>query len=142
MINELKKLVHKTEYSAQSIDGICQWYSHLFHILGLYFFGLSFTIFVFSDGHRGKKFFRDDYNYIEAVESFYKIHMKQQNFTDAKRMCALEGASLFYAQNDDEAHAVIEFWNKTHPSGDWTVFVGLTDVMTEGEFETIDGTYT
>ena len=56
-------------------------------------------------------------------------------------MCTLEGASLFYPQNDDEAHAVIEFWNNTYPSGKWTVFVGLTDIITEGVFETIDGVY-
>ena len=103
---------------------------------------LSFTIaFIFAGVHIDRKFFRTDYSYIETVDSFYKIHMIEQTFTDARRMCAVEGASLFYAESDDEADAVIEFWNKTHPSGDWTVFVGLTDIMSEGVFETIDGTY-
>lgn len=52
-------------------------------------------------------------------------------------MCALEGASLFYPENDDEAHAVLSFWNATQPYR-W-VYVGISDLIVKGVFETIDG---
>ncbi|KAJ8722596.1 hypothetical protein PYW07_003776 [Mythimna separata] len=92
-----------------------------------------------SHGQRDKKFFRDDYHYIEATDSFYKIHgSKQNNWHQAKRLCALEGASLFYAENEEEAKAVISFWNTTQPQVP-SINVGLHDIETEGIFETIDG---
>ena len=55
-------------------------------------------------------------------------------------MCALEGSTLFYAENADEAKVIISFWNKTQPYIPW-VFVGLSDILAEGFFETVDGTY-
>ena len=56
-------------------------------------------------------------------------------------MCALEGAILFYAENVDEANAVISYWKGIQPNIPW-VFVGLSDIDVEGSFETVDGTYT
>ncbi|KAH9645904.1 hypothetical protein HF086_010103 [Spodoptera exigua] len=69
----------------------------------------------YSYGQRNKKFFRKDYKYLEEVEGFYKIHTLHKTWSEAKRACALEGASLFYPENDDEAHAVLSFWNATQP---------------------------
>lgn len=69
------------------------------------------------------------------------MHSTARTFADAKRMCALEGASLYYAENADEVNAVATFWSGNQPSIPW-VFVGLTDEMAEGLFETIDRTYT
>ncbi|KAJ8722595.1 hypothetical protein PYW07_003775 [Mythimna separata] len=91
-----------------------------------------------SHGIKDNKFFRYDYHYIESSGSFYKFHVSQQNWRDAKRVCAREGASLFYPQTDDEAQDVIAFWNSTQP--DYSqVFVGISSLMVGGVFETIDG---
>ncbi|KAF9421847.1 hypothetical protein HW555_002287 [Spodoptera exigua] len=91
----------------------------------------------YSYGQRNKKFFRKDYKYLEEVEGFYKIHTLHKTWSEAKRVCALEGASLFYPENDDEAHAVLSFWNATQPYR-W-VHVGISDLIVKGVFETIDG---
>ena len=89
-----------------------------------------------------KKFYRKDYKYLEAVDSFYKIHTTPTNWREAKRECALEGASLFYPENSKETNTVISFWKRcqtyTRPSDVW-IFVGISDIITEGAFETIDG---
>ncbi|KAJ8719146.1 hypothetical protein PYW07_016702 [Mythimna separata] len=85
-----------------------------------------------------EKFFRKDYTYIGSEESFYKIHTIKRTFTDAKRMCVLEGATLYYAENVKEVNTVASFWNRTQP-GIPSIFVGLTDRMAEGLFETVDG---
>ncbi|KAF9790180.1 hypothetical protein SFRURICE_010840 [Spodoptera frugiperda] len=95
------------------------------------------NMFKMGDGQRDKKFFRKDYKYLEAVEGFYKIHTLHKTWPEAKRVCALEGASLFYPENDDEAHAVLSFWNATQPYR-W-VYVGISDLIVKGVFETIDG---
>ena len=99
------------------------------------------VLFIFIDGQKDKDFFRKDYTYIETVNSFYKIHTTPQNWSDAKLQCDEEGASLFYPENDVEQNAVLSFRNTTQPSVKW-VFVGISDLMTEGVFETIDGMYT
>lgn len=54
-------------------------------------------------------------------------------------MCALEGASLFYPEDDNEAQAVLAFWNVTQPFS-W-VFIGISDLIAKGVFETIDGKF-
>nr|QWY13121.1 IML24 [Mythimna separata] len=102
---------------------------------------IYFIVFLLSDyayGQRDKKFFRTDYNYIETTQGFYKIHTLQQTWADAKRVCALEGASLFYAENRDEANAVISWWKTVQPNVKFA-FVGISDIITESVFETIDG---
>ena len=93
-----------------------------------------------SDEQHDVKFFREDYTYIESEESFYKIHTTQQYFADAEQACALEEASLFYAENIDEVNAVVSFWNRTQPLIS-RIFVGLSERMAEGLFETVDRTY-
>lgn len=96
--------------------------------------------FSFLDGQRDQKFFRKDYSYLEAVEGFYKIHRVPQTWADAKRTCAQEGAGLFYPENETEAQAVISFWSVKYPNIG-AIFLGLSDILVEGVFETIDGTY-
>ncbi|KAJ8722489.1 hypothetical protein PYW07_003669 [Mythimna separata] len=100
-----------------------------------------FIVYILSDfsyGQRDKKFFRTDYDYIETTKGFYKIHTSEQTWAGAKRVCALEGASLFYAENRAEANAVISWWKTVQPNVGWA-FVGISDIITEGIFETIDG---
>ena len=102
------------------------------------------TVLLFVDEQIQPEPFRDDYNYIEAVKSFYKYHRTPKNWRDAKRVCAQEGTSLFYPENSDEANAVISFWKPYQtntPIDDSWVFVGISDIISEGEFETIDGKY-
>ncbi|KAJ8725867.1 hypothetical protein PYW08_004050 [Mythimna loreyi] len=92
----------------------------------------------FAYGNREDKFFRTDYNYLETTQAFYKIHTSKQTWGDAKRFCALEGASLFYPDDRAEANAVISLWQTIQPNVRWA-FVGISDIVTEGVFETIDG---
>ena len=53
-------------------------------------------------------------------------------------MCTQEGASLFYPENSDEASAVISKWKLFSPDSAW-MHVGISDIITEGDFKTIDG---
>lgn len=58
---------------------------------------------------------------------------------DAKQVCELEAATFFYPENDDEARAVLSFWNKTKPIIK-SVWIGISDLLVEGVFQTVDGT--
>uniref|UniRef100_A0A2A4K0G1 C-type lectin domain-containing protein n=1 Tax=Heliothis virescens TaxID=7102 RepID=A0A2A4K0G1_HELVI len=91
----------------------------------------------YTCAQRNKKFFRKDYSYLEATESFYKFHTLSKTWPEAKKLCALEGASLFYPQNDEEAHTVISFWNSTQPH--YAIYIGISDLVVKGVFESIDG---
>ncbi|KAJ8725739.1 hypothetical protein PYW08_003922 [Mythimna loreyi] len=102
----------------------------------LIFFIVSFA--ADSYGQKSKKFFRSDYTYIDELQSFYKIHSIPRNWTEAKRVCAQEQAILFHPDNDEEAQIFISFWNKTN-SGILWLLVGLSDILVEGEYETVDG---
>ncbi|XP_072944258.1 uncharacterized protein [Epargyreus clarus] len=84
------------------------------------------------------KFFRRDYAYIDDTGSFYKVHTLHKTWEEAKIKCELEGASLFYPEDDDEAAAVISYWNVTQPLFQW-VFIGVADWNVKEVFETIDG---
>ncbi|KAJ8732163.1 hypothetical protein PYW08_014893 [Mythimna loreyi] len=103
----------------------------------LFVFILYFALNL-SHGQKDIKFFRNDYIYLEATESFYKINSLNKNFFDAKRACSLEGASLWYPENKEEAEAVISYWNSTQPTW-WSVTLGMSDLIVKGLFETIDG---
>lgn len=54
-------------------------------------------------------------------------------------MCEMEGATLFYPDDDDEANSVISFWNETQPFS-W-VFVGISSPNVKRVFETVDGKF-
>ncbi|KOB77180.1 C-type lectin 10 [Operophtera brumata] len=71
------------------------------------------------------------------MESFYKIHTLHKSWKDAKKVCALEGASLFYPKDQREADEVVKVFNETTPFH-W-VFIGVSDVMSKGVYDTIDG---
>ena len=92
---------------------------------------------LFLDGQRDKRFFRKDYSYLEPSEGFYKIHTLHKSWYEAKRICAQEGASLFYPESNDEANDVIDFWNATQPFN--FVYIGISDLVVKGVFESIHG---
>ncbi|XP_032513844.2 macrophage mannose receptor 1-like isoform X1 [Danaus plexippus] len=83
------------------------------------------------------KFFRKDYVYIDSTKSFYKIHTIHRAWEDAKEMCDFEGATLFYPYDEDEAKAVINYWNQTLPFP-W-IFIGVSTPNVREVFETVDG---
>ena len=97
-------------------------------------------IYFFTDAQKEDKLFRKDYNYIEKFESFYKIHTIPQSWFDAKRVCALEGATLWHPDSDDEAQELLSFWRKTKPNVEW-MLTGLSDLLVRDVFQTVDGTY-
>ncbi|KOB73959.1 C-type lectin 10 [Operophtera brumata] len=86
---------------------------------------------------RELEFFRNEYKYIESSESFYKIHTLHKSWKDAKKACALEGASLFYPKDQREADEIVKVLIET-TSFPW-VFIGVSDVMSKGVYDTIDG---
>ncbi|KAF9421848.1 hypothetical protein HW555_002288, partial [Spodoptera exigua] len=43
--------------------------------------------------------FRSDYTYIAKQKSFYKVHQQPETWLEAKRICALEDATLFHPEN-------------------------------------------
>ncbi|XP_073943839.1 uncharacterized protein isoform X1 [Choristoneura fumiferana] len=90
------------------------------------------------DGQPRQKFFRKDYTFLEDSQAFYKIHTIHKTWQDAKKRCQMEGASLFYAEDEIEADAVQGLWNKTQPQFAW-VYVGISDLLAKGVFETVDG---
>ncbi|XP_039746854.1 secretory phospholipase A2 receptor-like isoform X2 [Pararge aegeria] len=83
------------------------------------------------------KFFRKDYVYLEEPKAFYKIHTLHKSWNDAKEKCDMEGAQLFYPDDDDEAIAVIAHWNSTQPFS-W-IFIGVSTPNVKEVFETVDG---
>ncbi|XP_011564302.3 uncharacterized protein LOC105394158 isoform X1 [Plutella xylostella] len=82
-------------------------------------------------------FFRKDYQFLEATQSFYKIHTIHRSWRDAKKRCTMEGGYLFYPDDQIEADAVIGFWNQTQPF--YWVYIGVSDFLAKGVFETVDG---
>ncbi|XP_041977713.1 C-type mannose receptor 2-like isoform X2 [Aricia agestis] len=83
------------------------------------------------------KFFRKGYKYLKATESFYKIHTIPRNWNDARTTCELEGATLFYPQDEEEAYAVISYWNSTQLS--FWIHIGVSAHNVINVYETIDG---
>ncbi|CAG4910852.1 unnamed protein product [Colias eurytheme] len=92
---------------------------------------------ILSSGQPRMKFFRKDYHFIESTGSFYKIQTIHKNWDKAKEKCEMEGATLFYPDDDDEAEAVLSFWNETQPFS-W-VFIGVSALNVPEVFETVDG---
>ncbi|KAM3963156.1 C-type lectin 10 [Aphomia sociella] len=95
------------------------------------------VILPFTYGQRDKKFFRNDYKYVEETQSFYKFHTLSRNWQDARRLCKLEGASLFYPSDEKEAKAVINIWKDSQPQE--YVLIGISSTLAKGVFITIDG---
>ena len=52
----------------------------------------------------------------------------------------MEAATFFYPETAAEAAAIISYGRKTKPNIK-RVWIGVTDMLVEGEFETVDGTY-
>ncbi|KAF9790181.1 hypothetical protein SFRURICE_010841 [Spodoptera frugiperda] len=82
--------------------------------------------------------FRPDYTYIAQQQSFYKVHLSRMSWFEAKRMCVLEDASLFYPQNEEEAKDVLSFITHTAPTIP-SIYLSLNDLDTKGMYQTIDG---
>lgn len=57
---------------------------------------------------------------------------------DAKLRCTREGSSLFYPEGKDEALYVASIIQEHFPK-DPKAWIGISDILTEGEFETITG---
>ncbi|XP_049695020.2 macrophage mannose receptor 1 [Helicoverpa armigera] len=91
-----------------------------------------------SSGQKAKHYFRPDYTYLEATQSFYKFHRTPLSWLEAKARCALEGAILFHPTDGAEAQVAISFWNATQPAING-IYLGLSDMISEGEFLTVDG---
>lgn len=75
---------------------------------------------------------------MEDTSSFYKIHTIHKTWDQAKKRCALEGATLFYPEDQNEADVVLAHMNETQPLFGW-VFVGISSKLAKGVFKTVDG---
>ncbi|XP_028170800.1 CD209 antigen-like protein E isoform X3 [Ostrinia furnacalis] len=98
---------------------------------------LFVSMVTISHSQRDNKYFRKDYTYIEATDSFYKMHTIHKTWENAKDLCAMEGATLFYPENQEEADAVSLYWNATQPFPH--IFIGASSLIAKGIFETVDG---
>ncbi|XP_047021231.1 uncharacterized protein LOC124631102 isoform X1 [Helicoverpa zea] len=92
----------------------------------------------FSHGQRDKKFFRQDYTYLEAGDGFYRMQRLPRTWFKAKVMCAQEGSSLFFPESNAEAEAVLAFWQHWSDEIDRTL-LGMSDLLVNGEFVTLNG---
>ncbi|XP_026329053.1 secretory phospholipase A2 receptor-like [Hyposmocoma kahamanoa] len=90
-----------------------------------------------SDGQKHKRYFRSDYIYLPISNGFYKVHQQPRNWSEADLICGLEGASLFYPESKAEADEVLKLGR--HNNGHKLFFVGVHDVLGNGEFKTVDG---
>ncbi|XP_013146067.1 PREDICTED: macrophage mannose receptor 1-like [Papilio polytes] len=84
-----------------------------------------------------KNFFREDYKYIEDRRSFYKIHTMARTWEEAKKRCKLEGATLFYPEDQYEVESITAYWNITH--GFNTIYIGVSDLVANEVYRTVDG---
>ncbi|XP_072943530.1 lymphocyte antigen 75-like [Epargyreus clarus] len=91
-----------------------------------------------SYGQLSRKFFRKDYTFIDDINNFYKINPISKTWADAKVKCVMEGATLFYPEDEEEAMAVIAFWNATMPKVQ-NIWVGVAAWNVREIYETIDG---
>ncbi|KAL0894022.1 hypothetical protein ABMA27_014088 [Loxostege sticticalis] len=96
-----------------------------------------FFLVATSYSQRDKLNFRKDYRYLNGTDSFYKIHTMHKKWQDAKDVCAMEGATLFYPEDQNESDAVVEYMKATQPFH-W-VYVGISSLIVKGVFETVDG---
>nr|XP_021181374.2 C-type mannose receptor 2 [Helicoverpa armigera] len=81
---------------------------------------------------------REDYTYRATTQGFYKLHTNPLTWLEAKRMCELEGATLFHPKDDAEAKEALAFWKDTKPAIKW-IYSGLSDLISEGTFLTVNG---
>ncbi|XP_047512060.1 macrophage mannose receptor 1-like [Pieris napi] len=93
---------------------------------------------IITFGEPPKKFFRPDYEkYMPETDSFYKIYTQHKTFDDAKETCELDGAELFYPEDEDEAKAVISYWQETQRFH-W-IIIGVYAPFVPDVFVTIHG---
>ncbi|KAJ8707358.1 hypothetical protein PYW08_010610 [Mythimna loreyi] len=94
----------------------------------------------FSIAQRNETSLRKDYVRVNGLQGSYKVHATPKTWHEAKQVCADEDAILFYPRNRKEVNAAIYFWERDHsaPPSLW-IFVGISDIRTEGVFETVDG---
>ncbi|KPJ05052.1 Macrophage mannose receptor 1 [Papilio xuthus] len=83
-------------------------------------------------------FFRNDYKYLRHKDSFYKAHPVPMQWESARRKCIMEGASLFYPEDEDEVHEVTRYLNQTQPWFQY-MFVGISTRLASGLYMTVDG---
>lgn len=74
-----------------------------------------------------------------VVDNFYKIHTIHRTWAQAKARCAMEGAKLFYPQDANESEGVLSFLTETQPFKE--VVIGISDTLSTGVYETIDGEF-
>lgn len=69
---------------------------------------------------------KDEFHAIKGTKYFYKLHVNHAQFFSADDTCSKENARLFYAEDEQEANAVLSYWqrfrNREIPSG---LVVGL-----------------
>ncbi|XP_013180701.1 PREDICTED: macrophage mannose receptor 1-like isoform X2 [Papilio xuthus] len=81
-------------------------------------------------------FFREDYKFIEDNRSFYKIHTISRTWKEARKMCELEGATLFYPEDQYEVESITNYWNETHSFN--VIYIGVSDLVAKEVYATVD----
>lgn len=73
------------------------------------------------------------------TDSFYKIHTLHKTFDQAKEVCEIDGAYLFYPEDEDEAKAVVSFWQETQ-SFSW-IYIGISAPFVPEVYQTVHGEF-
>ncbi|XP_072943531.1 uncharacterized protein [Epargyreus clarus] len=89
-------------------------------------------------GQCGNKFYRKDYIYKEDMNIFLKINTASKTWSEAKKNCVVDRATLFYPEDEYEAMAVIAFWNERQPQLQ-KIWIGIADWNIKELYQTIDG---
>lgn len=60
-----------------------------------------------------------------------------RTWEEAKKRCKLEGATLFYPEDQYEVESITAYWNITH--GFNTIYIGVSDLVANEVYRTVDG---
>lgn len=72
------------------------------------------------------------------MRGFYKIHVTQKKWIDARTRCSLEGATLWSPETEEEFNYVKKFWENT-PSKTTYIYIGLNDLLSKKYYLNVDG---
>lgn len=79
------------------------------------------------------------YTYIPALKSFFKYYDYKKDWVNAVKECAFEGADLWVPETEEEFKNIKSYWQNRVHSNKTYMYLGISDRVIEGKFETIDG---
>lgn len=72
------------------------------------------------------------------MDGWLRFHDIPSNWNDARLRCELEGGELTWPRNDTQQNILIAMVKKYRPEQK-TFYIGISDVLSRGDFLAIDG---